>query len=167
MRDMLEKSACPNCGFKVNKSWSFCPNCGFSLKSQNKNFIEVDFGKMFKEIVPNIAQMVNSILQQQFSPSVDQKDDRMMQVWNHGGEIVEPIDVVSKNDNITIHSIYLPDVSSRNDIFVQKFENSIEVRAIGKNKRYLTIIQRDKDTKILSEEFKDKNLIIILQKNQK
>ncbi len=166
----MREKICPNCGLRVARSWNFCPRCGFNLKNQqpNKAFIEVDINKVMKEIIPNLTSVLGSMLQQaplRNQPSEDQSG--LLKRWEERTEeVVEPVDVVTENNGITVHTIYMPGVENRSDVLVQKFENSIEIRAIGNDKRYLKIIGRSSDTLIISEDFRRESLTIAFQKRK-
>ena len=43
-------------------------------------------------------------------------------------------------------------------------ENSIEIRAKNGDKLYLKIVRRDKKQSIISEEFANENLVLVLRK---
>jgi len=53
---------------------------------------------------------------------------------------VEPKSKVRRMSNSVIYEIDLPGVNSIKDVFINKLNNSIEIRAMGKNKQYGKII---------------------------
>ncbi|MEM5853087.1 MAG: zinc ribbon domain-containing protein [Candidatus Aenigmatarchaeota archaeon] len=66
--------------------------------------------------------------------------------------------------NKQIISIKLPDVKSEEDINIKKLEQSLEVRAFGKDKAYFTLIPIQKNASITNKKFKNGVLEIEIER---
>jgi HSP20 family molecular chaperone IbpA len=163
----MQKKKCLFCGIPIEKEWSFCPHCGRPLKTQGINIsgVNIDVTKMVQEIMP---QVLNGVFNGSiFSEKQQEAQDRRESSPKHSfsaKEIIEPEDLISKHGDTIIHAISLPGVRYKDDIDIRKMENSIEIRAKNGDKLYLKIVRRDKRQSIISEEFANENLVLVLRK---
>lgn len=161
----MQKRACQFCGFPTEKDWSFCPQCGRPLKSQGINVsgINIDVTKMVQDIIP---QVLNGALNGSIFTGYNQKQRKESAPTQtfQAKEVIEPQDLVSKHGNTVVHAISLPGVKNRGDIDINRMQNSIEIRAKNGDKLYLKILRRDRMQDIISEEFTNENLVLVLRK---
>ncbi len=167
------KKKCQFCGEPVQKEWKFCPQCGRPLHTQGLNIsgINIDVTKMIGQLMP---QIFNSVVNGNFSDAGSPASPKTRQGSKSSREtaskmtgaskVVEPEDLVSNYGDTIVHSISLPGVKNKTDIEVNKMENSIEVRAVSGSKLYLKILQREKGQGLISEEFVNENLVLVLKK---
>ncbi|MCL4372997.1 zinc ribbon domain-containing protein [Candidatus Parvarchaeota archaeon] len=163
----MQKKKCLFCGVPVEKEWSFCPQCGRPLRTQGINIsgLNIDVTKMVNELIPQVLNGVfnGSIFTNKQQESQQSHESSSKQSFS-AKEIIEPEDLVSKHGDTVIHAISLPGVRTKNDIDIRKMENSIEVRAKNGDKLYLKIVRRDKKQSVISEEFANENLVLVLRK---
>jgi HSP20 family molecular chaperone IbpA len=162
----MQSKRCQFCGFPFEKEWSFCPQCGRPLKSQGINIsgINIDVTKMVQEIMP---QVLNGALNSSLFGNVPyerQKKENIPRRSFSAKEIVEPEDLISKHGDTIIHAINLPGIKNKSDIDINKMQNSIEIRAKNGDKLYLKILRRDRKQSVISEEFANENLVLVLRK---
>lgn len=171
---------CVRCGGLIKRSWRFCPNCGLQVAAQNMgiNQINVDLSGNTPQDMAKIQRDMNKMVQQMISPILGnmmgsffgkhqpQRKQSEKPVKNTADieEVIEPRDAVSNQGGAVVHSISLPGVKSKQDISVDKLENSIEVRARFGKKLYLAIIKRDKKEGIISEQFENETLALVLKR---
>ena len=151
----------------VEKEWSFCPQCGRPLRTQGINIsgLNIDVTKMVNELIPQVLNGVfnGSIFTDKRQEGQQSHESSSRQSFS-AKEVIEPEDLISKHGDTVIHAISLPGVRTKNDIDIRKMENSIEVRAKNGDKLYLKIVRRDKKQSIISEEFANENLVLVLRK---
>ncbi len=151
----------------VEREWSFCPKCGRPLRSQGINIsgLNIDVTKMVQEIMPQVLNGVfnGSIFTDKQQENKQRHESSSKQAFP-AKEVIEPEDLISKHGDTVIHAISLPGVRNKTDIDIKKMENSIEVRAKNGDKIYLKIVRRDKKQSIISEEFANENLVLVLRK---
>ncbi|EFD92537.1 MAG: hypothetical protein CSMARM5_0068 [Candidatus Parvarchaeum acidophilus ARMAN-5_'5-way FS'] len=160
----MQKRSCQFCNFPIEKEWSFCPQCGRPLKSQGINVsgVNIDVTKMVQEILP---QVLNGALNGSIYADYTEKRRKETPKRDFSAkEIIEPEDLVSKHGNTVIHAISLPGVKNRSDIDISHMQNSIEVRAKNRDRVYLKILKRDSKQSVISEEFANENLVLVLRK---
>ncbi len=161
----MQKKKCQFCGFAIEKNWSFCPQCGRPLKAQGLNIsgINIDVTKMVQDILP---QVLNGAITGSIFPNYQEKQKKESYGKQEflAKEIIEPEDLISKHGDMTIHAINLPGVKRKDDIKINPMQNSIEIRAKNGDKLYLKILRRDKKQSLISEEFANENLVIVLKK---
>ncbi len=175
---------CKKCKNKLRKEWKYCPHCGESVRFKLKipNFFsakhveddmedfERDIEKMFSAFgFPSVKFNVktyrsdgNRILENKrhFKPEI--KTSNKKEIIRKISERKEPKTEVKTMPNKTIISVSLPDVSSTKDIILNKFEESLEIRAYSGKKLYFKVVPVKKDSKIVKKTFKNKKLEIIL-----
>ncbi len=161
----MQRKVCQFCGFPIERAWSFCPQCGRPLKSQGINVsgINIDVTKMVQEIIP---QVLNGALNGSIFQDYAEKPKRESYAKPDftAKEIIEPQDLISKHGNTIVHAISLPGVKNKSDININRMQNSIEIRAKNGDKLYLKILRRDKKQNVISEEFANENLVLVLKK---
>ncbi|MCW1293848.1 MAG: zinc ribbon domain-containing protein [Candidatus Parvarchaeota archaeon] len=166
----MANKVCQVCSFPVKDSWNFCPNCGTAL---SKNFEKAINLKVPIEVLQSLGPMVDNLMQNIFQAKSNgewhsKNMDMSQQNLNAGiSTVIEPEDYVTNFGGSVIHTIYIPGVKSRSDITVNKFENSLEIKAKADDKFYLKIIKREKDEVVASEEFSKDNFILKLKKKNK
>ena len=165
------KKKCNVCDGILEKQWNFCPNCGAPRVVQNSgmpgtNNLNIDLTKMMQQMV---GPLLNSAFGgNMFKPKSQPQKQNTQEKFNKNignvEEVIEPQDLVSDHGDTAVHAINLPGVKSKSDISITKMENSIEVRALCGKKLYLKIIQREKGEGVVSEDFTQENLILVLKK---
>jgi len=163
----MQRKKCLFCGMPIEKEWSFCPQCGRPLRTQGINIsgLNIDVTKMVNELIPQVLNGVfnGSIFTEKPKDNQQKHESNMRQQFS-AKEIIEPEDLISKHGDTVIHAISLPGVRDRSDIDIKKMENSIEVRAKNGDKLYLKILRRDRKQSVISEEFANENLVLVLRK---
>ncbi len=84
-------------------------------------------------------------------PSVELKDN----AYSIPKVTEEPKTEVRRVGNKILVNINLPDVKSENDINIKSLENSVEIKAMAKDKAYFKIITKPAEFKVGKHEFKD------------
>jgi HSP20 family molecular chaperone IbpA len=165
------KKKCNVCGSTLEKQWSFCPNCGASCAVRNMgvpgiNNINLDLTKVMQQVVGPLLNSAfgGNIFKQKSQPQKQSMQEKFNKNIGNVEEVIEPQDLVSEHGDTIVHAINLPGVKSKSDINITKMENSIEVRALCGKKLYLKIIQREKGEGVVSEDFTQENLILVLKK---
>ncbi|MCW1307074.1 MAG: zinc ribbon domain-containing protein [Candidatus Nanoarchaeia archaeon] len=74
----------------------------------------------------------------------------------------EPETKVEKGKDYMRIEITLPDVKDEKNIEIRKLEQSIEIKAIAKDKAYFKLLPIPKDFQILTKEFKNNVLTLVL-----
>ena len=161
----MQRKKCQFCGFSVEREWSFCPQCGRPLKLHGINVsgINIDVTKIVQDIIPQVfsGALNGSIFT---NHNEKQKKESYPRQDFSAKEIIEPEDLISKHGDTIIHAISLPGVKKREDININRMQNSIEIRAKNGDKLYLKILRRDKKQNVISEEFANENLVLVLRK---
>ena len=163
----MQKKKCQFCGFPSEKEWSFCPQCGRPLRTPGINIsgLNIDVTKMVNELIPQVLNGVfNGAMFTEKQQESQQRSESSSKQPFAAKEIIEPEDLISKQGDMVIHAISLPGVRNRDDIDIRKMENSIEVRAKNGDKIYLKIVRRGKKQSVISEEFVNENLVLVLRK---
>ncbi|MCL4406853.1 MAG: zinc ribbon domain-containing protein [Candidatus Parvarchaeota archaeon] len=162
---MIKK--CKFCGENCSKDWNFCPNCGRPLNVTDSaaNGISIDMTKIFQKVIPQIfSGMMNGGVFQQEDVQKPQHRQRQEKGMSEISEVIEPEDLVSSHGDTIVHAISLPGIKSKEDIKINKMSNSIEIRALNGKKMYLKILKRDRREGVISEQFANENLVLVLRK---
>ncbi len=165
----MVKRQCPICSFQIKETWNFCPNCGAALSKSFENSVNLKVPmEVLQNLTPIVNNLVNNLIQTQSRKEQVNEVELSQPAWNMNvGAVVEPEDYITKYGDAVIHTIYMPGVRERSDILVNKFENSVEIRAKSDDKFYLKIIKREKDEVVASEELSKDNFILKLKKKNK
>ncbi len=163
------KKKCGGCSYVLDKRWNFCPNCGQPMNGQNVSLgnLNIDLNKVMQQMM---GPLMNSVIGGGFFQNQQQPkqktnvQEKLNKTMSNVNEVIEPEDLVSDHGDTTVHAISLPGVKNKSDINVMKMENSIEVRAVSGKRLYLKIIKRDKGEGIISEQFTNGNLVLVLKK---
>ncbi len=161
----MQKKRCQFCGFPTEKGWSFCPQCGRALSDRGINIsgVNIDLTKVVQDIMPKILNgVIDGSIFNNDVKSV--KKEKVTHPAFTAKEIIEPEDLVSKHGDMVVHAINLPGVTDKSKIDINKMDNSIEIRAYDGERLYLKILRRDKKQSVISEEFANENLVLVLKK---
>ena len=163
----MQRKICQFCGMPSEKEWSFCPQCGRPIRTQGINIsgINIDVTKIVQDMMPQVLNGVfdGSLFRNKRQETANRRESTSRQPFS-AKEIIEPEDFVSRHGNTVVHAISLPGVKDKSSIDINKMENSIEVRAKNGDRLYLKILRRDKKQNIISEEFTNENLVLVLRK---
>lgn len=126
---------CDNCGSRVEKKWSYCPYCGVRL-SKNKGLDDI-FKIIYNEINSvmghsNAGVNIKFKRQKKSTHNVDAKFTKVK-------EVVEPLAYEEQSNGKKIIRIPLPGVN-KNNIEIKRLGESLEIRAVGKDKGYFKVI---------------------------
>ncbi|MFH8080374.1 MAG: zinc ribbon domain-containing protein [Candidatus Aenigmatarchaeota archaeon] len=160
---------CEFCNTKLQKKWNYCPNCGVMignydmmefLNRQIKNLAKkleesIDFENDF-ELPKNITITITPL---------PMKTQPKKQIINSEPiklpeKVIEPETKVRRLVNEIIFSIKLPGVKRKEDIDLQIFSNSVEVRALAENKGYFKIINIPNNYVLVNKKFENQELIL-------
>lgn len=160
---------CKSCNAKLDKKWNYCPNCGFMIE---KNMSLFDY----------LNQQIKHLTKKMEDENIDFKDLELPKnitisihtnFGKHNFEInktkrneiinkapkkmpentTEPETVVRNQDGLILINIKLPGVKSDDDIDINIFSNSIEVRAITGDIGYFKIIKIPSNYTLVHREF--------------
>ncbi|MCX8179587.1 MAG: zinc ribbon domain-containing protein [Candidatus Aenigmarchaeota archaeon] len=156
---------CEICDTKLNKKWRFCPNCGIMIGSSDLveffnrqiKFIAQKFEEMDEEfeIPKNITITLTPVGINQEKPKIiNSKPIKMPK------DVIEPEMSMKKLANELIFYIKLPGVKKIEDVNLQIFSNSIEVRAVAGNKGYFKIINIPPRYSLVNKRLSDEELIL-------
>lgn len=177
---MFEKKKCRGCGEKVRDNWQYCPYCGEPLKElkikpeafledMGKEFKKLDkigFPKVFMKPREGITITISSgrpleIKTRRIEPKVKKEVEPEVKRPLRIAKITEePETKIERLGNKQIIQIKLPEVKSQDDIEINVFEQSIEIKAFAGDKGYFKLIPIPSNAEILRKEFKDNILKI-------
>jgi len=176
---MFEKKRCSKCGEKIKDEWDFCPRCGRKVKVDRQEFPGFKISPMmksggisiiiqsgtgmeprvnmktsggFKRIEPEIKRKIG--VQTGMGGITEEKrkvKDRIVKSTE------EPETEIKNAGNRKIIFIKLPNVRSEDDIEINRFEQSIEIRAFAGDKAYFKLIPVPANA-LVSDEF-DKGML--------
>ncbi|PIV68360.1 MAG: hypothetical protein COW21_04320 [Candidatus Aenigmarchaeota archaeon CG15_BIG_FIL_POST_REV_8_21_14_020_37_27] len=166
---------CNYCRLKVDRKWNFCPKCGVKtdrrvtmfdiLKNQmnvlrnlmaNDNEYESrtyrsngvtirinssSFGE------PNVHVLQRPVPVNQGQPYKEKRQEERKLT----GRIIEPKVNVRRLDKEIVITVPLPDVKSEGDIEVNRFTDSIEIRAFAGDKGYFKILNIPQNQKLVGK----------------
>ena len=174
---------CKSCKRKLRKEWKFCPHCGESARFRLKipNFFgnrhaeddignfERDIEKMFSAFgFPSVKFNVKTYRSdggrfvensESFGPKIKTPKRKIERKIS---ERAEPKTSIKTMPNKTIIDVYLPDITSQQDIILNKFEESLEIRAYAGERLYFKVVPVKRDSKIIKKSLKNNKLQIIL-----
>ncbi len=156
---------CEFCNTKLQKKWNFCPNCGSmignydmleflnrQIKTLTKKLEEdMDFEDF--ELPRNITITITPIPVKKEKRQIINSEPLKLPE-----KVFEPETTVRKIDKELIFSIKLPDVKRKEDIDLQIFPNSVEVRAVAKDKGYFKIINIPPHYSLIDKRFENEEL---------
>ncbi len=169
---MFEKKKCKNCGEKIKEEWNFCPYCGEGLKAPfpRKLFgnTENEFKKLEKTFVlpklsagpRGITITISSRRPRIEKRRVEPKKIEVKKPLRVAKTTKEPETKINKTGNRQIIEIKLPEVKSQDDIEINVFEQSMEIKAFAGDKGYFKLVPIPTNAEILRKEFKNNILKI-------
>ncbi len=171
---------CPHCRKQIERKWNYCPNCGQGLdrpinlldifneqmQQMKKLFGSGDFnlvedpGKSITISIshgpgqPRISvQPIRSRIQRIREKRAVKKRKRKQPKL-----VVEPkADIRRTANNITVN-IELPDVKSSDDVDINRFPNSTEIRAYVGDKGYFKIVKIPRNYRMTEKKLEKGNL---------
>lgn len=171
---------CPYCRKQIERKWNYCPNCGHELdrsinlldifneqmKQMKKLFGSGDFdvardsGKSITISIshnsgqPKISvQPIRSRIQ-----SIREKRAVKKRKRRQPKLVVEPKADVRKTTNTITVNIELPDVKSPDDVDINRFPNSTEIRAYVGDKGYFKIVNIPRNYRMTDKRLEKGNL---------
>ena len=160
---------CKNCKKELKKEWKFCPYCGNSIGffrsmfNRNKNHeIEREMEDMLQSFgLPGIKisfKTHNGSMQEQEEIKNVAPSQRKVEI------VEEPEVKIKKTGNEIYVEVILPDVNSIEDIFIRRFEESMEIRAYSGKKMYFKVIPITKRSQILKKILEKHKLKLVLSR---
>jgi len=165
---------CEYCHTKLDKKWNYCPNCGFLVQ---KNISLFDYlNQQIKQLTKKMEMESVNFDEIQFPSNItitfttdhDQPEIKIQNPKNNGlinkqprklpKNTVEPETKIRKTGNLIIIEMKLDGVKSIDDIDINIYSNSIEIRAFAKDKGYFKIINIPSNFILVNKEFKNEEL---------
>jgi len=170
---MFGDKHCIFCRKKLKKEWKFCPNCGYRIK-ENSIKIEKTIPNIFsisfrfsplttkKEVRKNFYKKLEpKIRSNLFKENIEEKNILFRELPKNVEEPETEIKEDEKKRNILIH---LPGVKSEKDIIIERYSQSIEIRAFLEDKIYFKLIPLSENYEI-KKSFNNETLKIEINKN--
>ena len=163
---------CKKCGRELKKEWKYCPYCGekipkirlpkiFHKEEEVEREIEEEMENMLAAFgFPNIKIKFQTISPRQQQKTATRKQNK----FRHINEVLEPKVSVKHVSNEIHISVFLPEVISIDDISINKFEESLEIRAYAGDKMYFKVIPISESSQILKKSFGNQMLKLVLSK---
>ncbi|MCX8179440.1 MAG: hypothetical protein N3E38_01730 [Candidatus Aenigmarchaeota archaeon] len=152
---------CEVCNIRLNKKWNFCPNCGVMVGTTNLvEFFKRQpryFSQKLEEMNDEMEIPKNisiTVIPTQLKPKMINSEPLRMPK-----KVVEPETMAKRTSNEIIFTLKLPGVKKKEDIDIQIYSNSVEVRAIAKDMGYFKIINLP-EKYVLDKRFDDDELIL-------
>jgi len=159
---------CEFCDTKLQKKWNYCPNCGAMIGSY-------DMMEFLNRQIRNLAKKLEETMDFEddfelpknititISPFPAKGNEKKHQIINPKPmklpqNVVEPETHVRRLANEIIFLLKLPGVKKKEDINLQVFSNSVEVRAAAEEKGYFKIIQIPSNYSLVHTEFENEEL---------
>jgi len=173
------KKICWACGAKVNDNWNYCPNCGtkFNDKDMQEDMLNTikNLEKVFSSLDKMFAFTIgvgNDNISITFGDNrigeagertkqVKTKTEKVMKLPSNVEEPAVSFQNLGKSHKIFVN---LPGVSRLDDIEVRLLEQSIEIRAKGKEKGYFKIIPLPFPAILLKKELNNSTLTLVLER---
>src|SRR3989344_3748821 len=158
---MFGKKKCKSCGEKLSNNHSFCPSCGTPQKDiKRENLFQDDnwgmlgkmdafpepdfqtaeirlprgFDMLFKSLMKNLDKQFKEI-DKEFGNQNNINSNKKLPPGIRSGGIS-----IRRFADRVVYEIALPGVKSIKDISITKLENSIEIKAVSKDKAYFKLI---------------------------
>ncbi len=138
---------------------------GFSIKisKEGDKSPEIDI-ETFGDIDKEIKDMITNILNLAPKTNIEVKDSVKKRSREPPEKVEEPKVTFNTDGVHEIVTLELPDVKDIGEIDIEKFEESIEVRAFTESKGYIKIIRIPKNTSIIKSEFSMGKLTLTLNR---
>ncbi len=171
---------CPYCHTEAERKWNYCPNCGHRLdRSANlfnvineqvrqirKLFGPEDFGVVQepnKGITISISHgfgepKISIRPTQPYAQKMHKEEIVKRRERKQPKSVVEPkADIKKTADSITVN-VELPDVKSDEDIEIDRFPSSTEIRAYVGDKGYFKIVNIPQNYRMVDKKLEKGNL---------
>ncbi|MFQ6050153.1 MAG: zinc-ribbon domain-containing protein [Candidatus Hydrothermarchaeota archaeon] len=127
---------------------------GFSIRisKEGDKSPEIDI-KTFGDLEEEIKEMITNILNIDTKSKIEIRNPDKKKFRTTPEKVEEPEITFNSDGVYDIVTLDLPDVKDISQIDIEKFEESIEVRAFTDNKCYIKIIRIPKGTSIVKTEF--------------
>ncbi len=169
---------CKSCEFDLQEKWNYCPKCGEKVPKISNIFntgledivdniltdIQSLFGNIItKENIPRVEVRIQKPriipMQQVKKPSVKKKPERPIP-----SEVIEPDVVIKHEKDRMIVELSVAGVKSMEDIDIEEFTESIEVRAYFEDKMYFKVLSIPQNLAISNTKYEKDILKIELEK---
>ncbi|MEM2954350.1 MAG: zinc ribbon domain-containing protein [Candidatus Nanoarchaeia archaeon] len=163
------KRKCWQCKKEIKYNWQFCPFCGVNL---NKNF-ENSFERLFNDISKMLAVSLSS-LPQNISITLDDSNEFAEEIEKNQNKrkllklpkiIEEPKTEIKSHKNKFLIFVKLPNIKKLKDVDVKIFGQSLEIRALAKDKGYFKIVPLPSKYEIINKVLEGDILKIELEKS--
>jgi len=171
--------SCVSCGKRSAREWAFCPYCGTKIEKKNNFFNNIE--KMFKGLVGNFNKSLNMqptknnkitirfvgpdgrvVTNVQSPKKINARpQERVRQrVLKMPDKLVEPESKINRLGNELEVTVELPGIKSLNEINLVHLGESIEVRAVSKDKGYFKIISVPENYHITNKSINNETLSV-------
>ncbi len=147
---MFGNKLCIFCGKKLKRDWNFCPNCGFNVKESRIKKIEKRIPNIFSISLKFLPFSERAKAQKIFYKKIEPKirkslyqeklEERKIFCKQANKNIEEPKIEIKEDEKKRNILVYLPEVENEKDIIIERYPQSIEIRAFGKDKLYFKLI---------------------------
>ncbi len=164
---------CESCNAELDKKWNYCPYCGFMVKENITLFdylnqqIKHLTKRMEDEAInfedlglpKNITISIHTNLNKNnFGIDRIRKVEKTKEPKKMPDNTIEPEANVKNYNGLIIVTLNLPGVKSEDDIDINIFSNSVEIRAVTKDKGYFKIIKIPTNYTLVHREFENGEL---------
>ncbi|MBU5688011.1 MAG: hypothetical protein KQA41_00935 [Candidatus Aenigmarchaeota archaeon] len=160
---------CEFCDTKLQKRWNYCPNCGAMIGNYDMmEFLNRQIKNLAKKLEENIDFENDFELPKNITITITPvpiKTQPKKQIINSDPiklpeNVIEPETKVRRLHNEIIFLIKLPGVKRKEDIDLQMFSNSVEIRALADDKGYFKIINIPSTYSLVDKKFENEELIL-------
>ncbi len=162
----MRKKKCPVCGKEVKSDFNFCPYCGNPLRERSVVTAEELFDQ-FEKIIDEEFKKIESMFgfpipRIKLFPAKKKMEEEGVKRKKYK-KVEEAEMKIEENEIEKIFRIMLPGVKKEEDIEIKELDESLEVRAYGKNKLYFKLVPVN-PRKVSGKEFKKEVLSIFARK---
>ncbi len=152
---------CPYCYREVVDEWNYCPYCGEPLKKKSIfEEIEEEIGRIFGR---KKKAKIEEIREEKWVPIKIEDTSEEKNIKRKVSKVVEPKVIKYRKGDKYIYEIEMPGIKSLEDISIQRFEESIEVRGYTDDTCYFALIKLGKNYKIVDKRLEKDKLILEVQ----
>jgi len=165
---------CSYCKQEIDKKWNFCPVCGRKIK-RDSNVMDM--------ISRRLDQLKSMFISEKYERRIEQPRNGITVSIIHGFRqprmsivperpyetsyrqtrklpktVIEPRVNIKRLSDVIVINVELPGVKSEQDVVLNRFSNSIELRAYAGDKGYFKILKIPYRNKLIDKKLEKDNL---------
>ncbi|MBU5689625.1 MAG: zinc ribbon domain-containing protein [Candidatus Aenigmatarchaeota archaeon] len=161
---------CENCNEKLKENWNFCPNCGLMIGSYDMvEFLNRQIRELTKRIEEDV-DMEDIIFPKNITITISQRPNEnfrhkqpKQKTIKLPENVIEPQTETANVNEKYIVIVKLPGVKSKDDVSVNAYSKSVEVRAIAGDKGYFKLIPIPSNLNFSGKRFENEELKLLFE----